>query len=586
MSLAKKARTQRLEDRIFMILILGSVLVNIKNIFTGFDLDAEYALVMSYRMVRGDRMFLQMWEPHQTSAFLSAALIWLYLTLFRTTTGIVVYMNLSGVILKGAVTLVLYRTLRKYANKKTLICLCVFYFTFNPKGILLPEFSNMQLWFSTLLFCSLFYYIRNQEKKRWLLLSGVFLCLEVLSYPSCAIVYFGVLICLILYARNRAADILLLTGECVVCGGLYVSYFVSQIGASELCDNIAEIISGDKSHSGGTAAKWAGYGRDLAEILVVLLIFAALSWGAVKLYAFVKGMREGRGRLQPRKEWYVACFFACHFIQDLFCTLRGTAGLGYQATMFVMYGHLIVYLPVCILGWTLCRFCSEEESQVCRMGIVLSVFGLAATLILSNLTVFSTLAYGALGVCVAMLPCGNVIEREVGGVSRTLRYLLVLFCGLTIFRAGFGNCSMTAEAGANVFGIRGIVKSGPAKGLVSTYMGPYMINTAMEEWEQYIEEGDRILLVKNNLMVGFLGYMYENTEICVDSTISTPTYNEKLKRYWEKNPQKQPNVVAVECWYGDLRVAEDSWIMQWLENEFLADRVVDGKYWRYYLKEE
>ena len=43
-------------------------------------------------------MFLQMWEPHQTSAYFSAFFIRIYMALFRTTTGIVVYLNTVGVI--------------------------------------------------------------------------------------------------------------------------------------------------------------------------------------------------------------------------------------------------------------------------------------------------------------------------------------------------------------------------------------------------------------------------------------------------------------------------------------------------------
>ena len=42
------------------------------------------AASMAYRLVQGDRMFLEMWEPHQTSAFFSAAFLWLYMQLFHT----------------------------------------------------------------------------------------------------------------------------------------------------------------------------------------------------------------------------------------------------------------------------------------------------------------------------------------------------------------------------------------------------------------------------------------------------------------------------------------------------------------------
>ena len=67
------------------LLIIGAILVNIKSIFTDFDVDSEYAIAMAYRMIKGDRMVAQMWEPHQTSAFLCAFFMKIYMAIFRTT---------------------------------------------------------------------------------------------------------------------------------------------------------------------------------------------------------------------------------------------------------------------------------------------------------------------------------------------------------------------------------------------------------------------------------------------------------------------------------------------------------------------
>ena len=401
-------KRKRQEKWIFGILILGSILVNIKKILTSFDVDVEYALAMSYRMVKGDKMFLQMWEPHQTSAFLTTAFMWLYLKLFHTTTGIAIYMNLVGVLLKWTTTVVLYRTLRKYADRRVLLCMCIFFFTVNPKDILMPEFSNMQLWFSVLLFCSLFQYIRNQEKKGWLLLAGLFLCLEILAYPSCVMVYFGILLCLMLYARNKRTDILLLTGECIAGGSLYILYFALHMGIGELWSNLREIALGDESHGGVALTKWSGYGRDAAEILAVVVLYAVLSYSLVKAYTFFKSRRTG---IPPKsREWYIAVFLLCFCVQDFIRIITVAEGAR----------HLAVYLPICILGWKLCKYCSVEESQACRMGIVINACGIVATLLLTNCTVFTTLAYGVLGVCVSMLSCGSAAIRRVGAAEEAV----------------------------------------------------------------------------------------------------------------------------------------------------------------------
>ena len=61
--------------KLCLLLLIFSVLASLKMIFVSLGMDEEYQLVMAYRNVRGDRLFLDMWEPHQSSAFLCALLM-------------------------------------------------------------------------------------------------------------------------------------------------------------------------------------------------------------------------------------------------------------------------------------------------------------------------------------------------------------------------------------------------------------------------------------------------------------------------------------------------------------------------------
>ena len=54
---------------IFILLLIGVLAVNIKRIFMDFEIDAEYAIAMSYRLATGDKMFLQMWEIVSNKGF-------------------------------------------------------------------------------------------------------------------------------------------------------------------------------------------------------------------------------------------------------------------------------------------------------------------------------------------------------------------------------------------------------------------------------------------------------------------------------------------------------------------------------------
>ena len=137
---------------------------------------------------------------------------------------------------------------------------------------------------------------------------------------------------------------------------------------------------------------------------------------------------------------------------------------------------------------------------------------------------------------------------------------------------------------STILKIQGVVKEGPAAGIITEYMGAYMQNESMKEWEQYIKDGYSIFLIGGSLDTS--GYMYSDTTIAAPSVVPTPGYNESILKYWEINPDKYPDVIIASCWYGTINseLGEDSWIMRWIEEEYKPRYYVDGKYWRYYFR--
>ena len=134
----------------------------------------------------------------------------------------------------------------------------------------------------------------------------------------------------------------------------------------------------------------------------------------------------------------------------------------------------------------------------------------------------------------------------------------------------------------STFQIHGIVKAGPATGIITEYMGAYMQNESFREWQEYVPEGSNIYLMGPS--VDTLGYMYRNSRVSAPSVVPTPDYNDSLLAYWEMNPGKYPDMIIISCWYGEMKLAEDSWIMHWIDTEYEPSASVDGKYWRYYYR--
>ena len=50
-----------------IIIAAVSILAAIKCIIVGLQRDEEYALSLSYRLINGDKLLTQVWDPHQTS---------------------------------------------------------------------------------------------------------------------------------------------------------------------------------------------------------------------------------------------------------------------------------------------------------------------------------------------------------------------------------------------------------------------------------------------------------------------------------------------------------------------------------------
>ena len=144
-------------------LVLGSFIINIKNIFISCQVDAEYQIVMAYRILQGDKLFSQMWEAHQTSAFFLAFFEWFFIKITGSTTGIMVYANTVGVICKTVIAFCVYKTYQKYVDKKVAFAALLFVLNTYPKDVVLPDFANLQIWFGLLLMCCLICYFEGQK---------------------------------------------------------------------------------------------------------------------------------------------------------------------------------------------------------------------------------------------------------------------------------------------------------------------------------------------------------------------------------------------------------------------------------------
>lgn len=550
--------------------IILSIFAAVKMLFFAYGLDEEYQVVMSYRSAVGDTLFGSMWEPHQTSAFLCMLLMKPYLLLFHSAAGIVIYLRAWGTAIHLLVSIYLYRTVKKFIGEEYAFFLGLIYFNTIPKEIMLPEFGIMQVWFFTLL--TLFfmnYYISEKKSTGYLILGGLAMAGEVLSYPSCLILFPFFLF--IIFRRSKEKkwrDAGIFTLVCILCGAAYLLNLLQSSNIYGLLNTIAYILNGDVTHSAGIAVKLASAGKDILKL--VLLMAGILAGPAAAVWIRRKKLDRG---LIPLYLMVSAILVSC--MVEIFYWVVLDAG---YETMQI---HLVV---IAVCGFVSAGILRSKGRSLFMDGMTGSVLSLIAVAYLTDLTLIDSVPHAMLAAFWGMVLLIMLLREKMETQSKRLIFLLLSVWCLTAV-IGKGYPLRSGVGYNNVLESGGIMKYGPGAGILSSYMGAYVYNSDYQDWEKYIQKGDKVLIVVNQVMnLDTTQYLFKKVEICHYSVVNPTAYDQRLLHYWMLYPEKQPNVIIVDCWYGQLMENENSWIMNYIEKDFGYRQVNDGKYIRIYRK--
>ncbi len=532
------------------------VLASIKSIFTDTGFDNAYTVAMSFRHLNGDRMFQQMWEPHQTSIFFTDLFMWIYHLFVPSYTGVMIYLQVVGTGLFALIGIPLYRLLKGIAGSETAQLAVMFFIIFRAKQTPFPDFSNLQIAFSVLLFLCLITFVRDQRKKGYLCLGAVFLCLQVLAYPSCLLAWLPAVLILYWKTKERWKSIGLFTGVCALFGGGYVGYFVCKIGPQRFFQNLTNIFYSD-SHSGGAFVTVWNYFYGITIAFSWLLLGAALTWAFLRIRRSLK---------REPVDFFAVYGFVLFFTEFILLFLQKKIGLDWTCTFYIMPAFLMA------LSCFSYKEMGELEKTIWLTGNLFAACSFLSTWLLTDLGLITMVPYMVLG--------GVVSLAALRHRKKQIWIFLMAICGLVTMHRGLvvwgyankGNIHMVQD-------VNTIVRSGPSMGVICDYMTNYQITYDEEDHNQFVTPEDSLLLV-GGWILDSMEFLLTDADISNYSTIDTPVYNEKLLDYLELYPEKEPTVVAVSCFYGQMQVKEDTWIMQWVNENY--ETVGDGRYWRYY----
>lgn len=509
------------------LLIVASLVATVKILFFGFDIDEQYAVTMAYRILRGDRMFLEMWEPHQTSAFFSAAFLWLYVQLFHTLEYSVLFLRIVGVVTQLVISILTFRTFRKFISENTAFVIAVFYYNIIPKNSTVPDFSNMLLWFSNLLLlCLVHFYLAEtngkQEKYFWLIMSGLATSALILSYPTSLFVVLPVSIGIFRVSQlcNRWHNLMCYLFTCAVCGIAWLSYFLLHMSFSDFITGVSAMLS-DGSHSDTFMDKIMNlflYIYDILPFCLVAALCAFLFW-------------EMANRVFKKQCAYSLILIIVLAAEQIFIWCFMQKRLNYPGLL----SYFLVFLA--FRYHHLHKRTRDQQPDVALalfwFGSMTALFLLLAGFLASNTQLYESIGYVTIGIIVLLY----FLDTEQNKNSLLWKLIIFAILGSTLLHRGFYMAYLYGHD--TVFVPRQKAEAGPMAGIYGRYSDGYEYNLQNQLVHTYIPEGSKLLLVSNKTII----YLQGNYEVCNYSSISTPTINEQLFTYWNLFPDKTPQYI-------------------------------------------
>ncbi len=240
--------TQKQRDfAFFSLLIFASILILIKSFLaTGMVcFDEAFNIANAYRFFRGDALLVDDWSVQQLHSFTLLPLVSLYLTIYKSTEGIVLYFRLCYFFIKITVAIWAYARLRKRTNYIYVVTAIILWYCFTPYNIENITYQAMPLVY---LFVITVILIEVRSDKEYIVI-GILYALTVLSSPFWILDYIIILPILTYVFRKEKIKVLVRfhLGIGLVLA-LFLVFVLRRASILDLVLNVPNIFSNPGDH--------------------------------------------------------------------------------------------------------------------------------------------------------------------------------------------------------------------------------------------------------------------------------------------------------------------------------------------------
>lgn len=515
------------------ILILLTLAGLLKAVFVGLDIDESYSLALAYRLFNGDKLVIDMWEPHQFSAVFTAVFLIPFLSITGSCEYAVIFLRIVSIVIHCLIGVWLYKTLtNEYEmNIFASFLMTIIHINFLPKWIQSTEFELVTYWCLLSGFLLLSYYYLHKQNSGVLFAAGVVTGLTVLCYPTCVVLCVYLFVAVLILSQNKKKSLFVAAGIASVAF-LQSAWLLSMMSLKEFLRYIPYIFM-DASHtSNSIGKKTAYYVGELPEI--ALTVFLACLVGFI--CAFITA--------QIQKKKFDCTFIAMGFVYSeaamCMATLAGMAFFdGNQ--FFLQERYILLPIAAMILVFAKGKM-SKEDKVLFFFGMIPTVVSFASILFVTNMDLNVSFAKLFCATLVSLVIVFRKTSKNTANEIAAISLLLVLmFCRLIMLRVT--GCAPVT------------IKADTAKMTKGAEKGIYCPSAYVEVWN-YVYDNLKPALEElgydnnSNLLIVTaenLSYLNFDMKIGGPSVQGTTVYNEMYLNYYNEHPERIPDVVVFDA---------------------------------------
>ncbi|MFR4958052.1 MAG: hypothetical protein ACLTC5_04790 [Subdoligranulum sp.] len=547
------------QDRLWKILtpvlLVLAVLAMAKTLFVGLEIDEEYAFSLGFRLVKGDRLFYTMWEPHQLSALPAALVLALYTAIAGTTTGALLFVRAVVLVCKAAMSAVFYREFKQTLGRHGALLGAVVLFVYTPKWFLGPDYISQQFHFTVAAFLCFYHYYTHGFRRPWLVVLGaVCACFSFLAFPQSALAAAVIFIGMVLLGRrgkeptickiHRGAVLFVL--GCMACAAAFLAYVLPGMGLTVFLQRVSLILN-DPQYDFTTSQRLAllasqalNTAKFLAKPLAASVVLCLLWWA----------------KTRQKRDWIGLALNLWAILAALLCAVRAVADSSSDERYF---------MPALVLAaaWAFRKGRGTAREPLFWLGFLPGMaayaFILRSTLLGFSAT-FMYLTWPALCGCFAML-ARRQVEPEQEKLPQGQCVLAALLVFLLVCR--FWCVLVTGWKPANVATANlKQITAGPAAGTWADEKAADMQMALYEALEPFA--GKQVLQAIGEQHG--LGFMMAGGTLTIGqaSVISGTDSDPRFIQYYEELPEKRPDVIL----YDEVEVRDMAAFHAWIEENF------------------